>query len=239
MKKGSIVGVMGPSGIGKTTLLNILNGLQKPDSGSVTYKNLEVTTLTKKQIYKLRANIGHMFQHGALFTHLNIFDNVAFPLRENTSLPDHMIRDIVLLKLEAVGLRGTAQMMPNQLSGGMARRVALARSIALDPELMLYDEPFTGQDPISTAILTKLILKMRNVLNLTSIVVSHDLNAVKDIADEVIILGRGEIIAKGSVAEIYSSKNAEVSQFIKGLPDGPIPFNYPNKHSLAQEILYA
>ena len=180
-----------------------------------------------------------MFQHGALFTHLTVFDNVAFPLRENTSLPEYMIRDLVLLKLEAVGLRGVTDKMPHELSGGMSRRVALARATALDPKLMLYDEPFTGQDPISTAVLTKSILKMRDILDLTSIVVSHDIGAVRAIADEIIIIGRGKIIARGSVDDIYNSDIAEVKQFMQGLADGPIPFNYPTNKSLSEDLIYA
>ena len=237
--KGSIVAIMGPSGIGKTTLLSIINAMQTPESGKVLFQGVDMHSLTKKQLYALRRQIGHMFQHGALFSHLSVFDNVAFALRENTRLPEHMIQDLVLLKLETVGLRGVASKMPHELSGGMARRVALARATAYDPKLMLYDEPFTGQDPISTAVLTKSIVKMRDILDLTSIVVSHDIGAVRSIADIIVIIGRGEIIAKGTVAEIESSENPEVLQFMKGLADGPIPFNYPSKKSLAEDLMYA
>jgi phospholipid/cholesterol/gamma-HCH transport system ATP-binding protein len=239
LKPRSIVAIMGPSGIGKTTLLSLINAIEKPDSGNVLFQGTDMHSLSQQELYTMRKKIGYMFQHGALFTHLNVFDNVAFPLRENTDLPEHMIKDLVLLKLEAVGLRGTARKMPHELSGGMARRVALARSTALDPSLMLYDEPFTGQDPISTAVLTKSIVKMRDILNLTSVVVSHDIGAVKSIADEVIIIGRGEIIAQGSVVDIESSSNEDVMQFMQGLSDGPIPFNYPTKKSLAEDLIYA
>ena len=239
VKQGSIVAVMGPSGIGKTTLLSLINAIERPKSGKVIFNGVDVHSQTKKKLYSLRKRIGYMFQHGALFTHLSVFDNIAFPLRENTNLPEHIIRDLVLLKLEAVGLRGVTAKMPHELSGGMARRVALARATALDPELMLYDEPFTGQDPISTAVLTRSILKMRDILDLTSIVVSHDIGAVRAIADEIVIIGRGKIIARGSVDDIYGSDIAEVKQFIQGLADGPIPFNYPTKKSLSEDLMYA
>jgi phospholipid/cholesterol/gamma-HCH transport system ATP-binding protein len=239
LHKGSIVAVMGPSGIGKTTLLSLINALIKPDSGEVLFNGINMHELSWTELYKVRAKIGHMFQNGALFSHLSVFDNVAFPLRENTNLPEDMIRDLTTLKLEAVGLRGIAAKMPEQLSGGMARRVALARSTALDPELMLYDEPFTGQDPISSGVLTTSIMKMRDILNLTSIIVTHDLQAVTKVADVVHIIGGGEIIASGSVDDILSSSDPAVRQFVSGTADGCIPFHYPTDKTLTQDLIYA
>jgi phospholipid/cholesterol/gamma-HCH transport system ATP-binding protein len=239
LHKGNIVAVMGPSGTGKTTLLSLINALIKPDSGKILFKGIDMHELSLKDLYKVRSEIGHMFQNGALFSHLSVFDNVAFPLRENTNLTDDMIRDLVTLKLEAVGLRGVATKMPEQLSGGMARRVALARSTALDPELMLYDEPFTGQDPISSGVLTTSIMKMRDILNLTSIIVTHDLQAVTKVADVVHIIGSGEILASGSVAEILSSTDPAVVQFVSGAADGVIPFHYPTDKTLTQDLIYA
>lgn len=234
--RGTIAAVMGPSGIGKTTLLKTISALIPFDSGSIIANGVDVTTLAGKDLQKYRTNTGFMFQHGALFTHMSVFDNVAFPLRENTNLPESMIKDLVLLKLHAVGLRGAKGLMPAELSGGMARRVALARAIALDPTLMLYDEPFTGQDPISVAVLVELIAKMRDALNLTSVIVSHDVSAVAKVADSVHIVSEGRVIATGSVDEIFSSNNPLVKQFINGFSDGDIPFHCPAEKTLSQEI---
>lgn len=238
VEQGSITAIMGPSGIGKTTTISLVNGLCKPCSGRVMIQGVDINKLSRRQLYEKRINIGYMFQHGALFNHLSVFDNVAFPLLENTQLPAVMIRDLVLLRLEAVGLRGAIDLMPEQLSGGMARRVALARATILDPELMLYDEPFTGQDPISTGVLTDLVLQMKKNLNLTSVVVSHDVAAVAKIADVVHIIADGRVIASGSVKEIFSSKVAAVQQFINGLSGDSVQFHMPTQFSLAQELLH-
>ena len=238
IQQGTIVGIMGPSGIGKTTLLSLINAIERPDSGSVWFQGVNMHQLDDRALYAMRKKIGHMFQNGALFSQLSVFDNVAFPLRENTNLSEEMIRDLVMLKLEAVGLRGVWNKMPDQLSGGMARRVALARATALDPELMLYDEPFTGQDPISTGVLTASICKMRDILGLTSIVVSHDMAAVTSIADVIYLVGGGKIIASGSATDILASEDPAVQQFVSGSADGAIPFHYPTSTTLTQDLLY-
>lgn len=234
--KGTIAAIMGPSGIGKTTLMKTISGMIPFDSGSVEVNGVDVSTLRSKALYQHRIDTGFMFQHGALFTHMSVFDNVAFPLRENTNLSADMIKDIVMLKLDAVGLRGAKDLMPAELSGGMARRVALARATAIDPELMLYDEPFTGQDPISVAVLVELIAKMRDALNLTSVIVSHDISAVAKVADVVHIVSKGSVIMTGSVKEVFASKNPLVKQFINGLSDGDIPFHYPAERTLLEEL---
>ena len=227
---------MGPSGIGKTTLLKTISSLIPFNSGQIIVNGADISALSNKELHNQRINTGYMFQDGALFTHMSVFDNVAFPIRENTNLPESMIKDLVMLKLNVVGLLGAKDLMPAELSGGMARRVALARASVLDPALMLYDEPFTGQDPISVAVLVELIVKMRDALNLTSVIVSHDLNAVAKIADSIHIISKGSIIASGSVAEIFASKNPLVNQFILGLADGDIPFHYPAKKTLIEEL---
>ena len=236
--KGKIVAIMGPSGIGKTTLLSTISCLRKPDSGRVLFNGVDLHSLQHKVLFKMRARLGYMFQHGALFGQMSVFDNVAFPLRENTALPASMIRDIVLMKLEVVGLRGVAHLMPASLSGGMARRVAMARALALDPDLMLYDEPFTGQDPISVGVLTSLIKKMRDTLGLSAVIVSHDSSAVAKVADIVHIISGGTFVATGTVDEIFSSDQTMVKQFVSGMPDGPIPFHYPAKTSLTEDLVY-
>lgn len=238
IQKGTIVGIMGPSGIGKTTLLSLINALETPDSGSVYFQGANMHQLDDHALYAARKKIGHMFQNGALFGHLSVFENVAFPLRENTNLSEDMIRDLVMLKLETVGLRGVWNKMPGQLSGGMARRVALARATALDPDLMLYDEPFTGQDPISTGVLTTSICKMRDILGLTSIVVSHDMEAITKIADVIYLIGDAKVLASGSAADILASTNPAVRQFVSGSADGVIPFHCPASTTLTQDLLY-
>jgi phospholipid/cholesterol/gamma-HCH transport system ATP-binding protein len=225
--KGKITAIMGPSGCGKTTLLNIIGGQLAPSSGEVLFKDIDIHRQSKKALYQLRQQMGLLFQHGGLFTDLSVFDNVAFPLREHTKLTPNMIRDIVLMKLEAVGLRGAHSLMPSSLSGGMARRVALARAIALDPSLMMYDEPFTGQDPISMAMLLKLIKALNQLLGMTSIIVSHDVDETLGIADYVYLLAKGRVIGHGTPKEIVETTNQEVCQFIQGLADGPVPFHYP------------
>jgi phospholipid/cholesterol/gamma-HCH transport system ATP-binding protein len=228
-QRGKVTAILGPSGTGKTTLLHLIGGLLKPDRGHLQVLGQEVPMLSVSRLFELRKRMGMLFQSGALFTDLTVYDNVAFPLREHTDLPERLIHDIVLMKLEAVGLRGTKKLKPNELSGGMARRVALARAIALDPEIMLYDEPFTGQDPISMGILVKLIRTLNDSLKLTSIIVSHDVTEVLSIADYVYIISGGKVIGRGTPEEIVNEKDMRVDQFVHGRPDGPVPFHYPAK----------
>ncbi len=214
--KGKVTAIMGPSGIGKTTLLRLIGGQLMPDQGEVWFDGDNIPTLSRKRLYQVRKKMSMLFQSGALFTDLTVFDNVAFPLREHTELDESMIRTLVLLKLEAVGLRGAAELMPSELSGGMARRAALARAIALDPELILYDEPFVGQDPITMGVLVELIRKLNNALNVTSVVVSHDVPEVMSIADWVYLLANGKIVAKGTPDELRNNPDPQVQQFLKG-----------------------
>ena len=225
--KGKVTAIMGPSGSGKTTLLKLIAGQLQPDSGEIFVEGLNVHELPRKKLYQLRRKMGMLFQSGALLTDLSVFDNVAFPLREHTKLPESVIYPLVLMKLQAVGLRGAKDLMPAELSGGMSRRVALARGIALDPEMIFYDEPFVGQDPITMGVLVELIRKLNDSLGLTSVVVSHDVNEVLSIADYVCVLSEGKIIAKGTKEELLNEKSGYVNQFINGLPDGPVPFHYP------------
>ncbi|EGU59676.1 ABC transporter ATP-binding protein [Vibrio nigripulchritudo ATCC 27043] len=233
--KGKITAIMGPSGIGKTTLLRLIGGQIAPDSGEVIFDGQNIPTLSRSVLYEARKKMSMLFQSGALFTDINVFDNVAFPLREHTELTEELIRSIVLLKLEAVGLRGASQLMPSELSGGMARRAALARAIALDPELIMYDEPFVGQDPITMGVLVKLIRNLNQALNLTSVVVSHDVPEVMSIADHAYILANGKVIASGSPEELMSNPDENVQQFLTGQADGPVPFQYPAS-SLSEEL---
>jgi phospholipid/cholesterol/gamma-HCH transport system ATP-binding protein len=234
VQKGKITAVMGPSGIGKTTLLKIIGGQLAPESGDVTFDGQNVHTISRNALYKLRRKMSMLFQSGALFTNMSVFDNVAFPLREHTQLSEALIKTTVLLKLEAVGLRGAAELMPSELSGGMARRAALARAIALDPELIMYDEPFAGQDPISMGVLVKLIRQLNHTLGLTSIVVTHDVTEVLDIADYVYILAEKTIIGSGTPEEIKNSSSELVQQFLQGKADGPVPFHFPADSVKAQ-----
>lgn len=236
IKRGKITAIMGPSGTGKTTLLHLIGGLLTPNSGTLSVFDTPTKNLPSKTWLNLRKRMGMLFQSGALFIDLNVFDNVAYPLREHTKLSESMIGDIVKMKLEAVGLRGAENLMPSELSGGMARRAALARAISLDPEMMLYDEPFTGQDPISMGVLLKLIKTLNDTLGLTSILVSHDVHEVLDIADEVYILSNGEIIGSGTPSQILKNNSPMVKQFINGEPDGPVAFRYPAP-PLAQDFL--
>ena len=224
--EGKITAVMGPSGTGKTTLLRLVGGQLVPDMGSVFVRDAEVQTLEREALFTLRSSIGTLFQSGALFTDMNVFENVAFPLRVHTQLPEDMVQDIVMLKLESVGLRGAYNLMPSELSGGMSRRVALARAVALDPDLVLYDEPFTGQDPISMGVLLSLIRKLNQVLGLTSIIISHDLVETLSIADYVFLLAEGKVIAQGTPQELQKMRSPMVKQFIGGLPDGPVRFHF-------------
>ncbi|MGF1784982.1 phospholipid ABC transporter ATP-binding protein MlaF [Photobacterium swingsii] len=225
--KGKITAIMGPSGIGKTTLLRLIGGQLAPDSGEVLFDGHNIPTLNRKQLYQVRKRMSMLFQSGALFTDMTVFDNIAFPLREHTDLPDDLLRTLVLLKLEAVGLRGAAQLMPNELSGGMARRAALARAIALDPELIMYDEPFVGQDPITMGVLVKLIRDMNQALGVTAVIVSHDVPEVMSIADKVYLLSGGKIIGSGSPSELRANPDPQIRQFLDGDADGPVPFQYP------------
>src|SRR3990167_1142509 len=227
--QGKITAIMGPSGTGKTTLLRLLTGQLKPSSGHVYFGDQCINTLSRKELYKARRKMGMLFQNGALFTHLTVFENVAFPLREHTKLSESMIHTLVLLKLQLVGLRGAAYLMPSELSGGMARRVALARAIALDPELIMYDEPFTGQDPISMGVLIKLIRTLNDTLGLTSIIVSHDVAETLSISDYVYVIADKKMIGHGTPATIMTNPTKQLQQFLKGLPDGPVPFDYPAK----------
>ena len=219
--------IMGPSGCGKSTLLNLIGGRLHPFSGSVKVFGEHVSDLKEPQLFQLRRRMGMMFQSNALLTDLNVFENVAFPLRENTDLPEELIRNLVLMKLEQVGMRGTRKLMPSELSGGMSRRVAMARATVMDPELLLYDEPFTGLDPISLGVITKLVRELTDALNSTSIVVTHDVEEGLSIADHVYLLGDGELLASGTPKELLASSQPEVRQFLHGLPDGPVPFHYP------------
>ena len=225
--RGEVTTIMGPSGTGKTTLLRLIGGQLKPNAGRVEVDGLNVPDLALKELYQLRKRMGMMFQTGALFTDLNVFENVAFPLREHTRLPEALIRDLVLIKLQAVGLRGARKLMPAELSGGMARRVALARAIALDPMMIMYDEPFTGQDPITVGVIMQLIRQINDYLGLTSIIVSHDVAEVSAISDRIYLLSQGKVVAQGPPAELQQSKSEWAQQFLHGLPDGPVPFHYP------------
>jgi len=225
--QGKITAIMGPSGTGKTTLLKLIGGQLKPQKGTIDFHGDNIPTLSTRKLYEARKKMGMLFQTGALLTDMSVFDNIAFPLREHTELPEVMIRDLVLIKLHAVGLRGARDLMPSQLSGGMARRAALARAIALDPEMILYDEPFTGQDPISMGILVQLIRSINSALDITSIVVSHDIQETLEIADMIYIISQGRVIGHGSPDEINQSESPWISQFVHGEADGPVPFHYP------------
>ena len=227
IQRGKITAIMGPSGTGKTTLLRLIGGQLRPDKGAVKVDGQQVDTLGHSALYQLRKRMGMLFQNGALLTDMNVFDNVAFPLREHTQLPEALIRDLVLMKLHAVGLRGARNLMPSELSGGMSRRVALARAISLDPMIMMYDEPFTGQDPISMGVLVRLIRQLNDALGLTSIIVSHDIAETSSIADYIYLLSNGKVVAHGTATELENSRSEWAQQFMKGLPDGPVPFHYP------------
>lgn len=233
--RGKVVAVMGGSGSGKTTILRLIGGQLRPQAGSVTVDGQNVHALETKDLYLLRRKMGMLFQHGALFTDLTVFENVAFPLREHTDLPEELIRDLVLMKLNAVGLRNAAHLKPAEVSGGMARRVAVARAIALDPPLIMYDEPFAGLDPISKGVTANLIRKLNLALGSTSILVSHDVLESLTIADYVYFLSKGKIVAHGTPEQIHASTDPFVKQFVKAEADGPVPFHYPGK-SLAQDL---
>lgn len=230
-----VVAVMGGSGSGKTTILRLIGGQLAPQSGQVLLDGQDVHALDTPALYAMRRKMGMLFQHGALFTDLSVFDNVAFALRENTDLPESMIHDLVMLKLHAVGLRNAARLKPAEISGGMARRVALARAVALDPQLIMYDEPFAGLDPISMGVTAKLIRQLNDALGSTTILVSHDVHESFLIADYVYFLSQGKIVAQGTPADMQTSSDPYVRQFVHAEPDGPVPFHYPGK-SLAQDL---
>lgn len=225
--KGKVTAIMGPSGIGKTTLLRLIGGQIAPESGEIWFDGDNIPSLSRSKLYQVRKKMSMLFQSGALFTDLNVFENVAFPLREHTQLSESMIRTLVLLKLEAVGLRGAAELMPSELSGGMARRAALARAIALDPELIMYDEPFVGQDPITMGVLVELIRNLNSALGVTAVVVSHDVPEVMSIADWVYLLADGKVIANGTPEALRNNPDPRVQQFLLGEADGPVPFRFP------------
>lgn len=226
--RGKVTAIMGPSGTGKTTLLKLIGGQLRPDAGSIEVDGVDVHRLSTRELYRLRMRMGMLFQSGALLTDLSVFDNVAYPLREHTRLSPSIMRKLVLLKLEAVGLRGAHSLMPAQLSGGMARRVAMARAIALDPMMVMYDEPFTGQDPISMGVLVKLIRSLNDAARISSIVVSHDVAETLSIADLVYVISGGKVIDSGTPERLRQNDAASTRQFIDGLPDGPVPFHYPS-----------
>ena len=225
--KGKITTIMGPSGSGKTTLLKLITGQLYPRSGDVVVDGLSVPNLSRSQLLKLRIRMGMLFQHSALFTDINVFENVAYPIREHTKLSESLIRAVVLIKLQAVGLRGAYNLMPHELSGGMVRRVALARAIALDPMILLYDDPFSGQDPVTLGVLMRLVKTLNRALGITSILVSHDADEVKAISDYLYIIGDGKVKDRGTPEELGHSSNEWTNQLLEGLPNGPVSFHYP------------
>jgi phospholipid/cholesterol/gamma-HCH transport system ATP-binding protein len=226
--RGKVVAIMGGSGCGKTTILRLIGGALRAQAGKIIVAGHNVAELDRDELFALRRRVGMLFQFGALFTDMSVFENVAFPLREHTDLPEELIRDLVLMKLNAVGLRGAAQLATVELSGGMARRVALARAIALDPMLVMYDEPFAGLDPISLGVVGQLIRKLNDALGITSVVVTHDIYESLKIVDYIYFVSEGRIVAKGTPSEVRSSNDAFVRQFVNGAPDGPVAFHYPS-----------
>ena len=225
--RGKVTTIMGPSGTGKTTLLKLIGGQLRPDRGHILIDGQDITRVSRRELYEMRERMGMLFQSGALFSDLSVFENVAFPLRVHTRLPEDMIRDMVLMKLNAVGLRGARDLMPSELSGGMTRRVALARTIALDPQMVMYDEPFTGQDPIAMGVVVKLIRLLNDALGLTSILVSHDVQEAIGISDHLCIIADGKVMGQGAPDYLKREGSDFVKQFLYGLPDGPVPFHYP------------
>ncbi|HEY2677396.1 MAG TPA: ATP-binding cassette domain-containing protein [Steroidobacteraceae bacterium] len=225
--RGKVTAVMGPSGTGKTTLLRLITGQVMADAGSIDVAGQDLNSISRRNLYVLRRRMGMLFQNGALLTDLSVFENVAFPLREHTDLPDRLVRQLVLTKLQAVGLRGAAELMPAELSGGMGRRVALARAIVMDPELLIYDEPFVGLDPISLGVILRLIRRLNDALGITSIVVSHDVREISSVADQVFLLSGGKVVAQGSPQQLRANPSDTVKQFIGGLADGPVGFHFP------------
>ncbi len=238
VQAGKTVAIMGPSGTGKTTLLRLIGGQIQPDRGAVYVRGRNVARLNRQELFELRRDMGMLFQSGALFSDLTVFENVAFPLKVHTNLMDDMVRDLVLIKLQAVGLRGASSLFPSELSGGMQRRVALARAMALDPSLVMYDEPFTGLDPIAMGVIVKLIREMSQVYETTNIVVSHDIREAASISDYMYVLADGRLIGEGAPEDIEKNDSPRLRQFMDGLPDGPVPFHYPAP-SYEEELLTA
>ncbi|MGB5831918.1 MAG: ATP-binding cassette domain-containing protein [Thiohalocapsa sp.] len=238
IERGKVTAIMGPSGTGKTTLLKLISGQLHPDAGSVQVDGRNVHRLGRSELYRLRTRMGMLFQSGALLTDLDVYENVAYPLREHARIPESLLRKLVLMKLEAVGLRGAARLMPSQLSGGMARRAALARAVALDPMMIMYDEPFTGQDPITMGVLVSLIRQLNDASRLTSVVVSHDVRETASIADYIYIIGNGHVMCRGTPEQVAGDDSAWVRQFMDGLPDGPVHFHY-DAPPLEQDMLGA
>jgi phospholipid/cholesterol/gamma-HCH transport system ATP-binding protein len=234
--RGKVTAIMGPSGTGKTTLLKLIGGQLRPTTGSIEVDGQNVHRLSRKALYQLRMRMGMLFQSGALLSDLSVYENVAYPLREHTNLPESMIRRLVLMKLEAVGLRGARNLMPSELSGGMARRVALSRAIALDPMMVMYDEPFTGQDPISMGVLAQLVRRLNDAVGLTSILVSHDVEETSAISDLIYVISGGKVVESGAPEDLRASKTPAVKQFIGGMPDGPVGFHYQGP-ALADDLL--
>lgn len=227
---------MGPSGTGKTTLLKLIARQLYPDSGQILVDGVDVATLSQSQLYEMRKRLGMLFQNGALLTDLSVFENVAFPLREHTDLGEELIRLVVLTKLQAVGLRGAAELMPSELSGGMARRVALARAIVMDPDILIYDEPFVGLDPISMGVIARLLRRINDTLDISSIVVSHDIHELAEVSDRSFLISDGAVVASGSPDELKKDQSEMVKQFMHGLPDGPVAFHY-DAPDYAQQLL--
>ena len=236
IRRGQITAIMGPSGTGKTTLLRLIGGQLTPDAGQVLLDGQDLSKMTRHDLFAARARMGMLFQSGALFTDMSVYENVAFPIRAHTQLPENLIAELVALKLESVGLRGTEQLMPSELSGGMNRRVALARAIALDPDLIMYDEPFAGQDPIVMGVLTRLIRSLREALDLTTIIVSHDVDETMSIADYIYIVAEGQIQGEGTPENLRQHPSAFVQQFLNGQAEGPVDFQFSHQAYLSQEV---
>jgi phospholipid/cholesterol/gamma-HCH transport system ATP-binding protein len=236
IKRGEITAIMGPSGTGKTTLLSLITRQLRPDRGCILVDGIDISVLNQKELYQLRRRFGMLFQNGALLTDLSVFENVAFPLREHTKLPNRLIRHIVLTKLHAVGLRGAADMMPSELSGGMARRVALARAMVMDPDILIYDEPFVGLDPISMGVIVRLVQQMNDALGISSILVSHDVQEIAAVADCSYLISDGKVAASGSPDELSNTSSEVVKQFMHGMADGPVAFHY-SAPNYAEQLL--
>lgn len=234
IRRGQITAIMGPSGTGKTTLLRLIGGQLKPDGGQILFNGQDIAALSRKELFEIRSQIGMLFQSGALFSDMSVYENVAFPIRAHTKLPEHLIKEIVGLKLEAVGLRGSEQMMPSELSGGMTRRVALARAIALDPKLIMYDEPFAGQDPIVMGVLIRLIRSLREALDLTTIIVSHDVDETLSIADYIYVVAEGKVQGEGTPEQLRAHPSAFVQQFLTGSIEGPVDYQFSHVPYLQQ-----
>jgi len=236
IRQGQITGIMGPSGTGKTTLLRLIGGQLTPDQGEVLFDGQNIAKMSRKELFAARARMGMLFQSGALFTDMSVYENVAFPIRAHTKLPEHLLSEIISLKLESVGLRGAEQMMPSELSGGMNRRVALARAIALDPELIMYDEPFAGQDPIVKGVLTRLIRSLREALDLTTIIVSHDVAETLSIADYIYVVAEGKVQGEGTPEQLQANASTFVKQFLTGAVEGPVDYQFSHKAYLNTEV---